>query len=101
MGIVLKNPIGKEKSSFAVDHGVELFAFGFAEAVFVVFAVNAFVVLLDDKGVSPGIMLKDEGLFFEFNAAGEEQDGKAGDEFLHNERTMRPAGATGKGENLR
>ena len=80
---------------------MELFAFGFAEAVFVVFAVDAFVVLPDDKGVGFGIMPKDEGLFFEFNAAGEEQDGKAGDEFLHNERTMRPAGATGKRENLR
>ena len=80
---------------------MELFAFGFAEAVFVVFAVNAFVVLPDDKGVGPGIMPEDEGLFFKFNATREEQDGKAGDEFLHNENTMRPAGATDKGENLR
>ena len=80
---------------------MELFAFSFAEAVFVVFAVDAFVVLPDDEGVGLGIMPEDEGLFFKFNAAGEEQDGKASDEFLHNERTMRPAGATGKGENLR
>ena len=78
-----------------------MFAFGFAEAVFVVFAVNAFVVLPDDEGVGLGIMPEDEGLFFKFNAAGEEQDGKAGDEFLHNENTMWPAEATGKGENLR
>ena len=77
---------------------MELFAFGFAEAVFVVFAVNAFVVLPDDEGVGLGIMPEDEGLFFKFNAAGEEQDGKAGDEFLHNENTMWPAEATGKGK---
>lgn len=96
MGIVLKNPIGKEKSSFAVDHGVEVFAFGFAEAVFV-----AFAVLSDDRGVGFGIMPKDEGLFFEFNAAGEKQDGKASDEFLYNENTMWLAEVTGKGENLR
>ena len=64
-GVVLKNLIGKEKSSFAVDYGVELFAFGFAKAVFVVFAVNAFVVLPDDKGVSPGVMLKRRGFVFQ------------------------------------
>ena len=80
---------------------MELFAFFFAEVMFVVFAVNAFVVLPDDEGVGLGIMPEDEGLFFKFNAAGEEQDGKAGDEFFYNENTMRPAGATGKGENLR
>jgi hypothetical protein len=69
--------------------------------VLLVFAVDAFVVLPDDEGIGLGIMPEDEGLFFKFNAAGEEQDDKAGDEFLHNENTMRPAGATGKGENLR
>ena len=69
--------------------------------MFVIFAVNAFVVLPYDKGVGSGIMPKDKGLFFKFNAAGEKQDGKAGDEFFHNENTMWPAESTGKGENLR
>jgi len=65
LGIVLKNLIGKEKSLFAVDYGVDLFAFGFAKAVFVVFAVNAFVVLSDDKGVSLWIILKRRGFIFQ------------------------------------
>ena len=48
LGIVLGDPVAEEKCALTGDHGVELFAFVFAEAVFVVFAVNAFVVLPDD-----------------------------------------------------
>ena len=43
---------------------MELFVFGFTEAVFVIFAVNAFVVLLYDEGVGFGIMPKTKPLFF-------------------------------------
>jgi hypothetical protein len=43
-------------------------------------------------------MAEDEGLFFKFNAAGQQQHSKAGDEFLHNEKTMRAAAAVGKGK---
>ena len=43
----------------------QLFAFGFAKAVFVVFAVNAFVVLPDDKAAVPGSMLKRRGFVFQ------------------------------------
>ena len=43
-------------------------------------------------------MAEDEGLFFKFNTAGQQQHGKAGNEFLHNEKRMRAGGAAGKGK---
>ena len=97
-GVKFKGPIGKEKCALAIDYGVELFAFRFAEAVLLVFAVDAFVVLPNDEGIGLGIMAKDEGLFFKFNAAGKEQHSEAGNEFLHHEKRMRAGGATGKGK---
>ena len=45
-------------------------------------------------------MPEDEGLFLKFNAAREEQGGKAGDEFIHNEKYNAVSGDDGQGGKL-